>query len=154
MAVLVRAGAGDGARVDAALRKLAEAMGDPFRASLRLVAQAVCGPNPVARALIAVDGGDVGIVVWSPFLSTTRGMAGAYVSDLWVADAARGHGLGQRLLAGVRDAMATEWGDCFLRLAVYDDNPDAGRFYKRLGFTAKPDEIWMTLEGAPLGRLG
>ncbi|MFD1808579.1 GNAT family N-acetyltransferase [Gemmobacter lanyuensis] len=82
-----------------------------------------------------------------------RGGDGAYVSDLWVAGDQRGSGLGMRLLAAVRDAAAAEFGAVFLRLAVYDDNAAARRFYDRLGFRPKPDEIWLTLEGPALEAL-
>lgn len=139
------AGEGDAAVVLRGLQALAGAMGDPFRATPAQVAAGLrCG------ALRAELAGDLGLALWSPFLSTTRGAMGAYVSDLWVADAARGQGIGQRLLAAVRDRAAGEFGAVFLRLAVYDDNPAARRFYDRLGFAAKPDEIWLTLEGAAL----
>ena len=143
---MIRAGTEqDAATVLRGLQALADAMGDPFRTTGPQLAQALrCG---AARVELA---GDQGVALWSPFLSTTRGAMGAYVSDLWVADAARGQGLGQRLLAAVRDRAAGEFGAVFLRLAVYHDNPAARRFYDRLGFAAKPDEIWLTLEGAAL----
>lgn len=46
--------------------------------------------------------------MFSPLFATTRGMAGAYVSDLWVAEPWHGARLGQWLLAAVRDAAARE----------------------------------------------
>lgn len=142
------AGVADAAAVTAALRQLAGAMGDPFRSDLAQVERALaCG---AVRAVLA---GDQGVALWSPFLSTTRGAMGAYVSDLWVAETARGQGLGGALLAAVRDAAAAEFGRVFLRLTVYDDNGGARAFYERLGFAGKAGEIWLTLEGVALEAL-
>ena len=148
---MIRAATGaDAGRVFAALCDLAAEMDDPFRSDLRQVSRAL--DSGAARAMLADDGA-AGVALWSPFLSTTRGATGAYVSDLWVAGDQRGSGLGMRLLAAVRDAAATEFGAVFLRLAVYDDNAAARRFYDRLGFQPKPDEIWLTLEGPALEAL-
>lgn len=141
--------AADAAEVLAGLQALAAAMGDPFRASAAQVAAGLA--SGAIRAELAEQG--LGLALWSPFLSTTRGAMGAYVSDLWVAEAARGQGLGPRLLASVRDRAAAEFGATFLRLAVYADNPGALRLYQRLGFQPKADEIWLALEGPALEAL-
>ncbi|OJY33735.1 GNAT family N-acetyltransferase [Gemmobacter sp. LW-1] len=134
----------DAARVMAGLQALAADMGDPFRTTGAQVATAL------ASGAIRAELADHGLALWSPFLSTTRGRMGAYVSDLWVGAEARGQGLGRQLLAAVRNRAEAEFGASFLRLAVYDDNPRARVFYDRLGFTPKADEIWLTLEGAAL----
>lgn len=138
------AGAADVAQVMAGLQALAATMGDPFRLNAAQLTRAL--DSGAARAVLH----DRGLALWSPFVSTSRGAMGAYVSDLWVADAARGQGLGVRLLAAVRDQAAAEFGAVFLRLAVYAGNPGARQFYDRLGFAPKPDETWLTLEGAAL----
>ena len=136
------------------LRALAEAMADPFRVTDAQVAAGLA--SGAIRAELADRGPanqgrtNRGLALWSPFLSTTRGAMGAYVSDLWVSETARGQGLGPALLAAVRDRAGAEFGATFLRLAVYADNPGALRFYQRLGFRPKADEIWLTLEGAAL----
>ena len=109
----------------------------------------------VFRAQIAVSAGQpVGAAVYSPIYSTTRARPGVYVSDLWVAAAARGGGLGAKLLAAVRDDARARWGAGFVRLVVYADNPRALGFYTRLGFALRSDEAGMLLEGAALERLG
>lgn len=145
------ASAADAGLVAAALRQLSRDMGDHHAASDGLTIRALSAPQPACRAVIGVAGDAVlGVALFSPFLSTTRGLVGAYVSDLWVSQAARGQGLGPRLLTAVRDAMATDWGGSFLRLSVYDDNLGALRFYHRLGFRSKAGETWLTLEGAAL----
>lgn len=157
-AALRLAGAGDGPRVSAALRALSDAMGDTHRASDALIAATGFGAHPAFQAVLAETGAEagaevVGIAVFSPFLSTTRGKIGAFVTDLWVSDAMRGQGLGPRLLAAVRNVAAAQWGAGFLRLMVYDDNPRAVGFYERIGFRGNPHETWMTLEGQALEAL-
>lgn len=154
-ATLIRlAGPQDCARVSDALRALSHDTNDTHRASDALIAAAGFGAHPAYLALLAEAGAEtVGLALFSPFLSTTRGKVGAYVSDLWVAASQRGQGLGPRLLAGVRDAARSRWGAAFLRLAVYHDNPRAVAFYARLGFVATAGEHWIALDGAPLEAL-
>jgi len=103
-----------------------------------------------ARSQAEVGDEVQGVVAFSPQLSTYRGAIGVYISDLWVAEAARGQGLGRRLLAAVRDEAAGLWGPGYLRLTVYAHNPDARRLYDRLGFTDRAAEVWMVLDGQAL----
>lgn len=153
--VFRRAGPADTARLNAALRNLSETMGDTHRTSDSALAQAAFGAVPAFYAELAEMGSAVvGVALYSPLYSTTRGRAGAHVSDLWVADTLRGQGLGARLLAAVRDRAGAEWAAGFLRLAVYADNPRAIAFYERLGFLPMPDDIYMTLEGTALTAVG
>lgn len=152
--VFRRAGAADVAALNAALAKLSASMGDTHRACDESLLKAGFGGWPVLAALLAErDGAVVGVAVFSPFYSTVRGMAGAYVSDLWVDDGLRGGGLGSRLLAQVRDEAAALWGAGFLRLGVYAGNQRARAFYDRLGFVHNPDETYLTLSGAALAAL-
>ncbi len=145
----------DAPRLNAALRKLSETMGDTHKAEDLLVESAGFGDTPAFYALIAERQGEfIGFAVYSPLFSTTRGRAGAYVSDLWVDAPARGQRLGVRLLAAVRDRAQAQWGAGFLRLAVYDDNPRAVSFYAGLGFVTATAETSMTLEGAALAAIG
>ncbi|MGO4916960.1 GNAT family N-acetyltransferase [Pseudogemmobacter sp. W21_MBD1_M6] len=145
----------DIARLNAALRNLSATMGDTHRTSDADLAQAAFGAVPAFYAELAEMGGAlVGVAVYSPLYSTIRGMAGAYVSDLWVEDALRGQGLGARVLGAVRDRAKAEWSAGFLRLAVYADNPRAVAFYTRLGFSTLPGDIYMTLEGTALSAVG
>lgn len=150
-----KAEATDASRLNAALRALSDSMGDTHRASDAIITSAGFGPVPAFHALLAEQGAEiVGVAVCSPLFSTTRGVAGAYVSDLWVSDAMRGQGLGPRLLAAARDHGKALWGAAFLRLAVYGDNPRAQDFYIRLGFDAMEGDIWMTLEGKAFDDIG
>ncbi|MGB8624273.1 MAG: GNAT family N-acetyltransferase, partial [Paracoccaceae bacterium] len=112
------------------------------------------GPVPAFRALLAEAGDEVlGVAMYSPVFSTVRAAPGLYVSDLWVSSAARGRGLGKRLLQAVARDAEEAWGARFLRLVVYEENPDARRFYDRLGFSADPQDIVMTLDETGLNAL-
>ncbi len=146
---------GDASRLNAVLWKLSETMGDVHRADDHAIERAGFGATPAFFALFAeLDDDIIGAVVYSPLFSTVRGRAGAYVSDLWVAEHARGQRLGVRLLAAVRDRAQSQWGAGFLRLAVYDDNPRAVSFYANLGFVPASEETSMTLEGDALASVG
>ncbi|TCO72395.1 GNAT family N-acetyltransferase [Rhodovulum euryhalinum] len=141
-------------RLDRGLRQLSADLGDPYRARADDLRRALTGDRPLAHAVLAEAGGDLaGVAVFSPIFSTIRGAAGLYVSDLWVARAARGRGLGRRLLAGAAAEAARLWDARFLRLVVYDDNPAALRFYRRLGLAADGKEILMTLDESGLDAL-
>nr|WP_202433866.1 GNAT family N-acetyltransferase [Streptomyces sp. SID7815] len=65
----------------------------------------------------------------------------AWICDVYVDPAARGHGLGTRLVATVRDRLAPLGVRRFL-LAT----KDAHGVYAKLGFTSLPDPgMWMSL---------
>lgn len=141
----------DATALNTALRALSHSIGDTHRASDDQIARALSGP---CRAVLAEAGQELaGAAMFSPLFSTARGMAGAYVSDLWVSPDWRGAGLGQRLLATVRDTAARDWGAGFLRLGVYTDNTGARRLYERLGFVRSESEHYLTLSGPALAAL-
>ena len=134
-----------------ALRALSHDMGDPYELPDPVLALALAGDT---RAVLAVDAETpVGVALWSPFVSTTRGRIGAFVTDLWVHGDQRGAGLGRILLREVREAAHARWGATFLRLNHSADNPGAAAFYARLGFQPNPKDLWLTLEDAALNRL-
>jgi ribosomal protein S18 acetylase RimI-like enzyme len=141
------AGPADAAALDAALRRLADDLGDAYRADPDALAIAAFGGTPAFRAALAeADGETVGAALWSPVFSTIRGTAGIYVSDLWVASGRRGERLGQRLLRHAAADGAERWDAGFLRLAVYHDNTGARRFYQRLGFSDPGQERVLVLD--------
>ncbi|MCK7610846.1 GNAT family N-acetyltransferase [Roseibium sediminicola] len=144
----------DAARLHHALTRLSADMGDTHAASLDTLLRHGFSQTPAFFALLATRGEQtVGALVASPVFSTTRGGAGLYVSDLWVAAEARGAGLGPRLLAAALDHAPESWTVTFLKLAVYHDNPDARRFYERLGFEPRQDETVFDLQGPALDNL-
>jgi len=74
------------------LRALSEDLGDPFRLTPEGLDAALFGPSPACHGLLALGPGDalMGVALYSPVMSSVMGRAGVYVSDLWVAEAARG----------------------------------------------------------------
>jgi len=134
--------------LDSALRALSEDLGDPHRADIAALVEAGTGPCPAFHALLAVSGDAArGAVVFSPCFSTVRGVAGLYVSDLWVSGAARGSGLGRRLLAAASRRAAALWGAGYLRLDVYEDSAGAQGFYERLGLAPLAGQRTLALAG-------
>ena len=134
----------------AGLRHLSDHLGDAHRADAKALGAALFGAHPFALGLMAADG--TGALLAMPVFSTIHGGPGLYVSDLWVAEAARGSGMGRRLLSAALNH--TIWGaPRFLKLTVYADNPSARAVYDRLGFQEQDDDTVMLLEGAQLGVL-
>ncbi len=141
-------------RLEGALAALSADLGDPHAAGRDSLARALFGPNPAAHGLLAQAGDDTrGAALFSPVYSTVKGMAGVYVSDLWVAPAARGQGLGRRLLAAVADEAGALWGAGWLKLAVYDHSTAAQAFYRRLGFAPAQGQQELRLEAAGIAAL-
>lgn len=151
---IARVMADDIPALDTALRALAAHLGDAYETDIETLAFALCGPAAPCLALLATrDRHPVGAVLAAPVFSTMRGGAGLFVSDLWVAEEARGQGLGRRLLARTLKEGARCNAGRFLKLSVYHDNPEARAAYDSLGFTAHADETAMFLTGAPLSIL-
>lgn len=92
------------------------------------------GPAPAFHAFVAERDGDVvaAMIVYDEF-STWRGQKGVYVLDIFIARAARGKGLGKRLIA-----EAAKWGRArgasYVRLSVDQENIHAINFYEAIGF--------------------
>ena len=140
--------------LDTALRALSADLGDPHRADLAALRAAGTGPCHAFHALLAVPGDAArGAVVFSPCFSTVRGVAGLYVSDLWVDRAARGSGLGRRLLAAAAARAHALWGAGYLRLDVYEDSAGAQDFYRRLGLAPMAGQRTLALAGDGFDRL-
>ena len=154
--VIRRAAPEDVEKLHWALTQLSNDIDDNHAASASdLLRHGFC-ENPAFFALLAEarDSGDViGALMASPLFSTTHAGIGLYVTDLWVALATRGTGLGRRLLAAALTEADKDWTVRFLELAVYRDNDKARAFYDRLGFSQFSDEIFLTLKGPDLAAL-
>jgi GNAT superfamily N-acetyltransferase len=110
------------------------------------------GERPCFECLLAeVDGQVVGFAIHRPSYSTFDGRPGLYVEDLFVADRARGLGIGRTLMARLA-ALARERGCSRMSLAVLHWNP-ARDFYRRLGFVQVEDWLSYQLSGEALTRL-
>ncbi len=142
----------DAAALIQALRALAEGLGDAFTADEAGLKKAM--GRGICHAVIAeARGMTMGVALFSPVYSTIYGGAGVFVTDLWVADAVRGQGLGEMLLADVWARQVKAWGACYMKLSVGVDNAEARRLYQRLGFEPAEAETTMLLTRAP-GRAG
>jgi GNAT superfamily N-acetyltransferase len=97
------------------------------------LAEADPDPSPVeaASTLVAAPRTSVGLA-----MGRRRPPDECMVFSVWVADAARGRGVGRALVDAVAD-WARAWGASRLVLWVYRSNRGAIRFYERLGFTAE-----------------
>jgi GNAT superfamily N-acetyltransferase len=110
------------------------------------------GPNPRFECLLAERSADaIGFALYFHNYSTFEGRAGLYVEDLYVAQDARGLGVGRRLIAALA-GIAVARGCPRLDLAVLDWNPARG-FYQRLGFTHTETWLPYRLEGPGLKAL-
>jgi GNAT superfamily N-acetyltransferase len=100
----------------------------------------------------AEDGALLGMLVYFliPFTATARPTL--YVKELYVAERARGAGLGEALMrAAARAAVAH--GCNAIKWTVADWNEPAKRFYQRLG--AREDRVWVNygLDAAAIAAL-
>src|SRR5689334_3237394 len=97
------------------------------------IADALFGPDPAGRALVAVaDGAVAGLAAYSflwPAAGVTRSL---YLKELFVRAPARRHGIG-RLLMGELRAVAAEHRCSRVEWTADTDQPDAQRFYAALG---------------------
>lgn len=139
--------------LDRALSALSADLGDTHSAGLDALRAGLAGEIPAAYGLLALDGDLIGAALFGPMFSTVRGAAGVYVSDLWVAEAARGQGLGRALLAEVARRAGALWRAEWMMLAVYAHTPASRRFYERLGFEAQDQVTQMRLPQAAMRRL-
>ncbi|WP_417726766.1 GNAT family N-acetyltransferase [Roseovarius sp.] len=139
--------------LDRALRALSHDLGDTHVAGPDALRAGLTGEIPAAHGLLALEDGLIGAALFGPMFSTVRGAAGVYVSDLWVAETARGQGLGRALLAEVAQRAGALWRAEWMMLAVYAHTPASRRFYERLGFEAQEQATQMRLPQAAMRRL-
>ncbi len=101
---------------------------------------ALFGERPVIEAVIAAsDDEPVGYALFFPTFSTFLGKPGMYLEDIYVRPAARGLGIGRKLLEHLaRITVQRGWGR--LEWSVLDWNEPSIAFYKKLG--AKPMDEW------------
>ena len=98
-----------------------------------------------------LDGAVVGFALWFHNYSTWEGRAGIYLEDLYISPAARGHGLGRRMIVDLAQ-IAVRKGFGRLDLSVLDWNP-ARDFYHRLGLEHRSDWVSYRIAGAALQAL-
>jgi GNAT superfamily N-acetyltransferase len=110
------------------------------------------GPERRFECLLAESAGQaVGFALFFPNYSTFEGKPGLYLEDLYIAESARGQGVGRALLARLA-RLAQERGWPRLDLSVLHWNP-ARTFYERLEFRQSTDWLPYRLSGSALRRL-
>lgn len=110
------------------------------------------GPEPHIEALLAESAGAaVGYLAFYRAFSLFKGGPVLLVENLYVAEPARGRGVGRRLLAAAADE-ARRRGFGRIELHVRSDNAETRAFYERVGFSA-PGETVYRIEDAALARL-
>ena len=115
--------------------------------------EAMFGERPVIETVIAsLDDEPVGYALCFSTFSTFLGKPGLYLEDLYVRPAARGFGVGRKLLEHLaRITIERGWGR--LEWSVLDWNEPSIAFYRKMG--AKPMDEWTIyrLAGKNLNRL-
>ena len=137
MPTIRRATEADAAAIHAMVVELAASIGRTDQVASRVedIRDQGFGADPAFEALIAErDGVPLGLCLFIESFSTWDGRRGVYVQDMYVAEAARGLGLGRRLLAEAA-AISHARGGSYLRLSVESDNRGAQDFYQRVGLT-------------------
>lgn len=110
------------------------------------------GPQSQFEAILAFIGDEpAGFALFHPRFSTWLGQPGLYLEDLYVAEAARGRGVGRRLIARLA-AIAVERGWGRIDFQVLDWNSARG-FYQRLGLTHLSEWLRYGGDGDVLRRL-
>jgi GNAT superfamily N-acetyltransferase len=110
------------------------------------------GPERHFEALLAfLDGEAAGFALFHPRFSTWLGRPGMYLEDLFVTEAARGRGVGRRLMARLA-AVGVERGWGRIDFQVLDWNP-ARDFYRRLGIEHLGDWLRFGADAEALRRL-
>jgi GNAT superfamily N-acetyltransferase len=96
------------------------------------------GPRPEFRVLLAeLDGAAAGYALFHPTWSTEVGEPGFYLYDLYVRPAARGQGVGRKLLSALARTARDE-GRTFLWWSSKAWNDAAQAFYRGLGAVEEP----------------
>ena len=114
---------------------------------------ALFGDPPVIETVIAtLDGEPVGYALFFPTFSTFLGKPGLYLEDLYVRPAARGFGVGRRLLEHLaRLTVERGWGR--LEWSVLDWNQPSIEFYKKMGARQMDEWTVFRLAGEKLASL-
>jgi GNAT superfamily N-acetyltransferase len=137
------------------IRQLAayERLLDAVRATEDALRATLFGAKPVGEVIIADDGGTpVGFALFFQNYSTFLAQPGLYLEDLFVIPAARGRGVGKRLLEHLAQ-IALDRGYGRVEWAVLDWNAPAIGFYRRIGAVPMQDWTIMRLTGEALTEL-
>ncbi|MCX4469387.1 GNAT family N-acetyltransferase [Micromonospora sp. NBC_01655] len=120
---------------------------EPRDVRIRQINEALFGDPPLAHAVLAWDAQAlVGLATYSflwPAVGLTRSL---YLKELYVAETARGRGVGKLLMDRLVEVAATNF--CSrIEWTTDRDNVQAQRFYEKLGVAQRGDKIFYRLEG-------
>ena len=155
MPIIRRAGAADAGAIHTLVVELAATLGmaDRVASSIADIRDRGFGADPAFEALIAErDGAAVGLCLFIESFSSWDGRRGVYIQDIFVSEAARGLGLGRRLLAEAA-AISQARGGSYLRLSVEAENLRAQAFYQRVGLAWSSSERIYQVRGDDFAKL-
>ena len=148
--VLIRPGReSDSAGIFSMLKQLAKETGDAerFSCSVDDIREFGFGRHALFHCLIATaQHQNIGLALYFPLFSTTRGRPGVYLQDLWISPDCRDWGVGLMMLCEVIKAAASQWQAGYLDLMVHGHNTGAERFYRRHGFIESGHDRHLTLQ--------
>lgn len=145
-----QATAADCDAIQSMLTRLARDLGDSEKFQCRVgdIHDHGFGANSLFRCLIASrQQENVGLALFFPVFSTTRGQPGVYLQDLWISSDCRDAGLGSRLLRQVAIIAGQQWQASYLDLMVHGHNQAAERFYRRHGFDERSEDRHLSIDG-------
>jgi ribosomal protein S18 acetylase RimI-like enzyme len=116
------------------------------------VARHMFGPERILTCVLAeLDGAVVGYAAFQPSFDMETGTKGLYMSDLFVQEAARRHGVGRALMEWLaREALRR--GGAWLGWGVMKSNAEAQAFYRAIGGGPVEVEIYSVPCDRLLGR--
>lgn len=151
MSVIRRATVEDASLIWQMLQAMAAEQGESIGSTPESLRAHGFGAVPRFQALIAQSDVALGLVLYFPEYSTWRGAMGLFVQDIYISPAARGLGLGRKLLAA---ALAeADWQPQFLSLMVARNNTAARGFYAALGMDLRDEADQLILAGEGLSAL-
>ena len=119
--------------------------GHPEPADEQQIRVALFSEPPAAAVLLAEeDGRAVGLAWFSRLWPAAGADVSLYLKELYVREDARRHGVGEQLLAAVREA-GEELGCSRLEWTGDTDNPTALGFYKKLGVPINDGKVFYRL---------
>ena len=136
------------------LEAFLEEEGKPPEAPVRAadLARWLAPPEPSFRALIGLQDEDaLGYLAFYAAFSLFKPGPVLLVENLYVVPAARGSGLGRRLMSAAA-GEAQRLGFRRIELHVRNDRPEVGRFYEALGMRAAGEAVYR-IEDGPLAAL-
>ncbi len=117
---------------------LARHHGDAPRLSAATLAGDLFGPVPWFHVLVAEARGLIGYAALLPLARLQHGERGLDLHHLFVAEDARGQGVGRAMLAGAED-LARQMGCRYLIIGTAAENLAAQEFYQAQGYRPIPN---------------